>query len=80
MPQTPGLDAALDAFPAADALQALKRLGATHVMYNCALEVSPERCQNVVDALDANSSLDLMGSQRWFTSEVRLYRFRTASR
>lgn len=76
MPQTPGLEAALDAFPSPDALQALKRLGATHLMYNCALEVSPERCENAIEALDSSGLVSLVTSQRWFVGDVRLYRFR----
>lgn len=76
IPETPGLDAAIDAFPAQVALLALKRLGATHLVYNCALEVSPERCQHVLDALEASNLVTPMASQRWFVGEVRVYRFR----
>ncbi|HEY3884787.1 MAG TPA: hypothetical protein VGL62_06255 [Vicinamibacterales bacterium] len=76
MPETPGLNKALDGFPAAGSIAALKRLGATHLTYNCALEVRPEHCQRVLDALDDNPSLELLATQHWFTSEVRLYRIR----
>jgi hypothetical protein len=76
MPETPGLAGAIDAFPEQEAVQALKHLGATHLMYNCAIEVSPVRCQTVLDALEASNLVTPIASERWFVGEVRLYRFR----
>lgn len=71
---TPGLNEAEDAFPSPDAIQALKHLGATHLTYNCALELSRGRCERVLDALDSNPGLRLIASQEWEHAEIRLYR------
>lgn len=71
---TPGLNEAEDAFPSPNAIQALKHLGATHLTYNCALELTPGRCERVLDALNADPDLRLIASQEWEHAEVRLYR------
>ena len=76
-PDDPALHAALDGFPSAEGIDGLRRLGATHVTYNCALERSQVRCQHNLEILDANPSLELLARERWAAgAPVSLYRLR----
>ena len=65
-----------DAFPAPDAIEAARRAGATHLTFNCTLEVRKYRCLPTIAALDANPSLERVAAARWEGDEVRLYRFK----
>lgn len=62
--------------PSAKSLATLRRLGATHLTYNCAFEPSAAVCSRVTEALDSSSALERVASARWYGAEVRLYRFR----
>jgi hypothetical protein len=62
--------------PSAKSLATLRRLGATHLTYNCALEPSAAVCSRVIEALDSSSALERVASTRWYGADVRLYRFR----
>lgn len=73
---TPGLNEAEDAFPSRASIQALKHLGATHLTYNCALELTRAHCERVLEALDANPDLGPIATQMWEHAEVRLYRIK----
>lgn len=73
------LNRARAAFPSPEGVAALRRLGATHLTYNCAFEKANRRdadCARVFDALAANPSLELVATERWMGSDVRLYRYR----
>jgi hypothetical protein len=76
IPDNPPLNAALDAFPAPDGIEGLRRLGATHLTYNCALERSEVRCRSNLEVLDANPSLQLIAREIWAGGAVSLYRLR----
>lgn len=65
-----------DHFPDRDAVERLRALGATHVTYNCAFELPPRRCDEVLKALAENPSLELVAGERWQGAQVALYRFR----
>ena len=65
-----------DAFPAPDAIEAARQAGATHLTFNCTLEVRKYRCLPTIAALDANPSLEPVAAGRWEGDEVRLYRFK----
>ncbi|MCA1563185.1 MAG: hypothetical protein LC804_24010 [Acidobacteria bacterium] len=62
--------------PSAKSLTTLRRLGATHLTYNCAFEPSTDVCSSVIEALDRSNALEPVASTRWYGAEVRLYRFR----
>jgi len=62
--------------PSAKSLATLKRLGATHLTYNCAFEPNADVCSRVTETLDRSSALEPVASSRWYGAEVRLYRFR----
>lgn len=70
------LELALNAFPTSEGLAGLRRLGATHVTYNCRFERRERSCAAVQQQLDDNPSLELVASERWEKTDVRLYRFR----
>lgn len=76
MPGNPELEAARRAFPSPDSIEALRRLGATHVTYNCRFEAPNRSCAAVLEQLDTNPTLELVAGGRWETGPVRLYRFR----
>ncbi len=73
------LEAAEAAFPAPEAIAAFKRLGATHLTYNCGFEKSngktEEDCARVFEALRRNPSLGLVASEWWKGNMIRLYRY-----
>ena len=74
------LNAAGAAFPSHDAIATFRRLGATHLTYNCALEKAGGKtdadCERVFDALATDPSLGLIAREQWKGSEVRLYAYR----
>jgi hypothetical protein len=70
------LNRAFDTFPDAAAVDTLRRLGATHLTYNCAFERSDTRCRHTLDALERNASIELLARERWYGAEVRLYGLR----
>src|SRR4029453_16911305 len=76
IPDNRPLNAALDAFPAPDGIEGLRRLGATHLTYNCALERSLARCRANLEVLDANPSMQLVAREIWAGAPVSLYRLR----
>jgi hypothetical protein len=73
------LEAAEAAFPAPEAIAAFRRLGATHLTYNCAFDKAngktDEDCDRVFDALRRNPSLRVIASEPWRGSMIRLYRY-----
>jgi hypothetical protein len=76
----PGYSAALidgwKAFPSPAATALFRRAGATHLTYNCALELNPGRCAATLDILDGDPGLERMAAERWESAEVRLYRIK----
>ena len=76
MPDTSELWAAVRAFPDRDAVATFRRLGATHLTYNCRFESPNRPCAEVIEQLDANPTLELAAGGRWEGGPVRLYRFR----
>ena len=76
IPGNPELEAAHRAFPSPESIDALRRLGATHVTYNCRFEAPNRSCAAVLEQLDSNHTLELVAGGRWETGPVRLYRFR----
>ena len=73
------LEAAEAAFPAPEAVATFKRLGATHLTYNCGFEKANGKteadCDRVFDALRRNPSLGLIASEWWKGNLIRLYRY-----
>lgn len=76
MPNQSELWDAVRAFPERDAVATFRRLGATHLTYNCRFEAPNRPCAEVLEQLDANPTLELVAGGRWETGPVRLYRFR----
>jgi hypothetical protein len=76
IPGNPELEAAHRAFPSPASIDALRRLGATHVTYNCRFEAPNRSCTGVLEQLDTNPTLELVAGGRWETGPIRLYRFR----
>src|SRR5262249_54937757 len=74
MPNEPDFDDAVRSFPHPDAVARFHALGATHLTYNCSFDWM--RCKEVVAALDANPSLQLVATSTWQGQPVALYRFR----
>jgi hypothetical protein len=74
------LNAAEAAFPAPESIATFRRLGATHLTYNCAFDKAngktKEDCDRVFEALARNPSLGLVAHEEWKGSEVRLYGYR----
>ena len=67
---------AFDALPTPAGVDALRQLGATHLTYNCRLERRERSCAWIIQQFDENPALELVASERWERSEVRLYRIR----
>jgi hypothetical protein len=76
LPFDQALEQGLSTFPSAESVERLRRRGATHLTYNCALEQRQNRCAAVFEFLDGTSALELVASERWERAEVRLYRLR----
>lgn len=76
IPRQEHLDRSFEGFPSPDALTGLRHLGATHLTYNCAFELSPVRCRLTLERLDASPQLEIVARERWSGAEVSLYRFR----
>jgi hypothetical protein len=76
IPDTSELWTAVRAFPHPDAVATFRRLGATHLTYNCRFEAPNRSCAAVIEQLDANPTLELVAGGRWETGPIRLYRFR----
>lgn len=76
VPNEPDLWKAFDALPSPAGVGELRRLGATHLTYNCRLERRERSCEWIVQQLDENPALELVASERWEKADVRLYRFR----
>jgi hypothetical protein len=64
------------AFPSPASIDHFRRLGATHLTYNCALEERQNRCGPTFEELDGNPALELIASERWERADVRLYRIK----
>jgi hypothetical protein len=75
-PSNPDFDRARREFPSPGALATFHTLGATHLTYTCAFEVSRERCESYLNELSLNPTLELVASDRWRNAPVMLYRFR----
>lgn len=71
---------AQDAFPSPQSIDGFRRLGATHLTYNCAFEIanghSEPVCKGIIAVLDANPSLELVASERWNGAQAGLYRLK----
>ena len=76
MPIESDFEDAVRSFPHPDAVARFRSLGATQLTYNCAFEVSRQRCAEVLGQLDANASLQLMATGTWRAAPVALYRFK----
>jgi hypothetical protein len=76
VPNQPDLWKAFDALPSPAGVDGLRRLGATHLTYNCRLERRERSCEWIVQQLDENPALELVASERWEKADVRLYRLR----
>jgi hypothetical protein len=74
MPNDEVFDDAVRAFPYPEAVATFRRLGATHLTYNCSFDWV--RCRDVMAALEANPSLQLVATSTWQAQPVALYRFR----
>jgi hypothetical protein len=70
------LEQGLRTFPSAESLDRLRRRGATHLTYNCALEQRQNRCAAVFEFLEGSSAVELVAWARWERAEVRLYRLK----
>jgi hypothetical protein len=75
-PPDPDLERSFDEFPSSDALELLRRRGATNLTYNCAFERSAARCDRNRDLLDSNPSVKLVVREQWNGADVSLYEFR----
>ena len=73
------LEAAEAAFPSPESIATFRRLGATHLTYNCVFDKAngktQEDCDRVFDALRRNPSLRVIASEPWKGSVIRLYRY-----
>lgn len=76
IPDTSELWTAVRAFPDRDAVATFRRLGATHLTYNCRFEAPNRSCAEVLEQLDTNPTLELVAGGRWESGPIRLYRFR----
>lgn len=74
MPNEPDFDDAVRSFPHPDAVATFHRLGATHLTFNCSFDWM--RCKEVLAALDANPSLEVVTTSTWQAQPVALYRFK----
>jgi hypothetical protein len=74
MPDDPGIDDAVRAFPYPEAVATFRRLGATHLTYNCSFDWMA--CKEVLAALDANPTLQIVATTTWRAQPVALYRFK----
>jgi hypothetical protein len=63
-------------FPSPASMGFFRRAGATHLIYNCALEPRQNRCAGAFEFLDASPAVELVASERWERADVRLYRFK----
>jgi hypothetical protein len=74
------LNAAREGFPARDSVAAFRRLGATHLTFNCAfLKMNGGNdgdCEHVFAELAINPTLEEVATERWMGGEIRLYRYR----
>jgi hypothetical protein len=75
-PNQPEVWAAFDALPTPAGVNALRKLGATHLTYNCRLERRERSCAWIAQQFDENPALELLASERWENADVRLYRLR----
>jgi hypothetical protein len=76
IPFNADLEDGLGRFPTAAGIASLKRAGATHLTYNCALELSAARCERVLAILEDSPQLELVAGGRWERADVRLYRLK----
>lgn len=78
MPNESDFEDAVRSFPHPDAVARFRSLGATHLTYNCAFDW--RRCKDVLAALDANPSLEIVAASTWQAQPIALYRFRELPR
>jgi hypothetical protein len=76
LPFNADLQYGLERFPSPEGIASLKRAGATHLTYNCALEIRRGRCDTVMAQLADDPLLEPVASERWENAPVTLYRFR----
>ncbi|HTM23902.1 MAG TPA: hypothetical protein VL225_01840 [Vicinamibacterales bacterium] len=76
LPLNADLQHGLETFPSPEGIASLKRAGATHLTYNCALEIRRGRCDAVLAQLADNPLLEPVASERWDNAPVTLYKFR----
>jgi hypothetical protein len=74
MPNEPDFDDAVRSFPHPDAVARFRLMGATHLTYNCSFDWIG--CKDVMAALAANPTLQLVITSTWRAQPVALYRFR----
>jgi hypothetical protein len=74
MPEDPGMDDAVRAFPYPEAVATFRRLGATHLTYNCSFDWIG--CKEVMATLAANPTLEIVATTTWREQPVTLYRFK----
>jgi hypothetical protein len=67
------LELQMRAFPATEALDALRRHGVTHITVNCAFYRRPSSCLYALDVLDRSGDVRLVTAGKWNGEEVRLY-------
>jgi len=75
-PGAPDFERAKREFPSPESVAILRSRGATHLTYNCAWETGRGRCENVLRALEANPSLELVALAHWQQAQVSLYRIK----
>jgi len=76
IPSDDAVEEGLRTFPSPESLDILRRRGATHLTYNCALEERQHRCPTVFAFLDGSPAVELVASGRWERNDVRLYRLK----
>jgi hypothetical protein len=76
IPFNENLEQGLQRFPTPEGLASLRRTGATHLTYNCALELTPGRCGRILALLDDSPQIELVAKAGWEGADVRLYRFK----
>ena len=76
LPFNADLQQGLERFPSPEGIASLKRAGATHLTYNCALEIRRGRCDTVLAQLAEDPLLEPIASERWENAPVTLYKFR----
>ena len=67
------LEREMAGFPSNDALNVLRRRGATHITVTCAFYRRQRECGEALEVLDRSAAVDLVSRGQWEDAEVRLY-------